>query len=683
MAINNSYIRPQSEVYQLLATTISQTNGHGAACVVGSQYDVYKYEDGSAEASENTGSITLSYAEDSTGMITHTVDEESVQVYLKDVFASIKSDVEVTLEDDQYTILTAPEGSYWAAEYTQDVTLVCENYSISLGDVVKTDTTSARVLALIPSEDNPKAYDKIKVSSNLYDLDTNKATVTIGKLYSGLTPSAVTVSDNTVSYTVADQITVKGKNGTDVSCTLTANTGEAYAEFRVRVTYATDANDGLLRLSTVQDIQNNLGTIDIQNELAYACYRAISGSQGREVYAIRVTDDTPEAFLEAMYKTESNTNVYAFVPVTGKTECMDTVVEFNNSMSTPTVKKWRITFVGADIKNAAKVTTDGAGKEIKADLHVSAGATDDDKKYLCTLSEDNVKEGLLFTDFAVGDKVILTVAATDTSTSYEFIINAIKAENLAVLTALSTAPTSAQTGVSVTIERTDSVQGNIAYASQLASKFNSRRTVVVWCDNGRADGKVINNAYIAAEVAGLTSAVQPQQGLTHTEITTIESAPRMYTRYTQGQLDTIAAHGVLIVTQDTADTTPYIRHQVTTSPDKGILYSELSCTRNIDNISYAVADLIATYVGKVNITPEALASIGRALDSLWSSFTTNSTSDLIGPSLVDYDGVRLEQDPVALDRIIVNVNYYIPSPLNRISVYQMAYVATVTLNSIN
>lgn len=126
---------------------------------------------------------------------------------------------------------------------------------------------------------------------------------------------------------------------------------------------------------------------------------------------------------------------------------------------------------------------------------------------MCALSEDNVKAGLLFTDFSVGDKVTITIEAGDASASYEFIINAIKAENLAILTALNDTPASSQSSVPVTIERTDSVQGNIAYASQLASKFNSRRAVVVWCDNGRADGKVINNAYIAAEVAGLTSAV--------------------------------------------------------------------------------------------------------------------------------------------------------------------------------
>jgi hypothetical protein len=90
--------------------------------------------------------------------------------------------------------------------------------------------------------------------------------------------------------------------------------------------------------------------------------------------------------------------------------------------------------------------------------------------------------------------------------------------------------------------------------------LNSRRAVVVWCDNGRADGKVINNAYLAAEVAGLTSAIEPQAGMTRMEITSIDSAPRMYTRYTQGQLDRTAAHGVLIVTQDTIDGSPYIRH---------------------------------------------------------------------------------------------------------------------------
>jgi hypothetical protein len=145
-------------------------------------------------------------------------------------------------------------------------------------------------------------------------------------------------------------------------------------------------------------------------------------------------------------------------------------------------------------------------------------------------------------------------------------------------------------------------------------------------------------------------------------------------------LDNIAAHGVLIVTQDTADSTPYIRHQLTTSPDKGILYSEISCTRNLDNISYAVSDLINAHIGRTNVTPSALLTLDIQLRALWDSFTTNSTSTLIGPALVRYYDVSIVQDPVALDRVVVNVTYEIPSPLNRISVYQMAYVAKVNIN---
>jgi hypothetical protein len=169
--------------------------------------------------------------------------------------------------------------------------------------------------------------------------------------------------------------------------------------------------------------------------------------------------------------------------------------------------------------------------------------------------------------------------------------------------------------------------------------------------------------------------------LTRTEIKTIDNADRMYTRYTQSQLDRVAAHGVLIVTQDTVDGTPYIRHQLTTAPDKGILYSEMSCTRNLDNISYAVADQINTYVGRMNVTPEALNLIHQDLVRVWNSYTSNSTSALVGPALVRYYGVSVLQDPVALDRVIVNVTYEIPSPLNRISVYQMTYVARVSINN--
>jgi hypothetical protein len=267
-------------------------------------------------------------------------------------------------------------------------------------------------------------------------------------------------------------------------------------------------------LDSVEDIQNSLGTIDPGNELAYAAWRAMSSSNGRTVYAVRVTADTADAFLAAMQKTESNTNAYAFVPVTNKKECIDAVVDFNESMSTPAVQKWRMTFVGVDLDTTTADSVDGKGQNLTGDFYKTGN-----KNYF-QISEANIANGFSFSDYAVGDKILLA------DTPYE--IKAISAENTVLL---SSGPDTSSPAVTVSIKRTDSPQGNKAYVTSVASSLNSRRAVVVWCDHGRADGKTISSAYIAAEIAGLTSAVEPQQGITRTEIKTVDEAPRMYTRY--------------------------------------------------------------------------------------------------------------------------------------------------------
>ena len=43
MAINRSYVRPHTEVYQLVDKTVASTGRHLTACLLGAQYDVYRY----------------------------------------------------------------------------------------------------------------------------------------------------------------------------------------------------------------------------------------------------------------------------------------------------------------------------------------------------------------------------------------------------------------------------------------------------------------------------------------------------------------------------------------------------------------------------------------------------------------------------------------------------------------
>ena len=146
-------------------------------------------------------------------------------------------------------------------------------------------------------------------------------------------------------------------------------------------------------------------------------------------------------------------------------------------------------------------------------------------------------------------------------------------------------------------------------------------------------------------------------------------------------MDEIAAGGILIVTQDNKDGVPYIRHQLTTDATHGSLYSEMSVTRNLDNISYAVADVIKGYCGKANVTTTSLPHLKAAILDVLNGFTQDSVNDLIGPSLVRFYDLSIKQDPKQLDTVIIRVTYELPLPMNNIKVYQVVYAAKVFMGS--
>lgn len=695
MAINSNYIRPQSEVHQLLNVTVSGGQSHGHACIIGAQYDLYRYgkEDLPAYTyGKDTDAITLQYDTDPSGLIDYIVDEQSIQIFGKNLLAEVSEIADPIARDaDSYTILKAPEGKYWAADYSTEAAdkLVCPNYSVTIGDIILIkpeqgeltgEEKKARIVGLIASDDNPVAFDKIRVSNNLFDLDsevTSLTNVSVCRSFTGVLDAdndhyRYTKDTNVVSINTGKSLNFKGKDD-DIACELLKCHGEIYVEFRVLVSYQYDTVDGLIQLDSIDDIQNKLGSIDVNNELAYACYSALKASDGVSVYAVRVTDNTPEAFLEAVQKTESNTKVYAFVPVTTDLNCVERIVEFNDSMSTATVKKWRINIIGVDVNDSAKISYDNQGIPLLGNLYSKTSGNK--STILLQISETSINNGFDVYQYSIGDIVTLQKEQPQR----EYVVKAILADNLVQLVNNTDETLPQQNEVEFSIKRSNSSTSNINYAKHVAGKFNSRRTIAVWCDGGKNDGITINNVYIAAEIAGLTSSAAPHQGITNVEIKSIDNAPKMYSRYTQDQLDDVAAHGVLVIAQDTNATTPYIRHQLTTCPDKGILYSELSCTRTIDNISYGVADIVRYYVGRANVVEQALRHIESALLTYWNSCTSTVTDQLLGPVLVNYDNYSIVQDPKAMDRVIINVDYYIPSPLNGISVYQMVYVASVTL----
>jgi hypothetical protein len=241
MAVNNSYVRPQSEVHQLLSHTISQTNGHGLACIVGSQYDVFRYGKEevpviSALAASNVVPLPSYLA--GSGTVSYEIDTESVRIYAEKVMATVGSEVTLTAGDD-YVTLTAPATQYWAVSDSADMgKLVATNYSVSVGDFIINTATgeTAKVTKLIPSTDNPRLYDKIEVNRNIYSLGDGDTKVKVGKEYSGdVEVEGVTVADANASLTIKADLTVEiytpyGKFNATI-----ASNQKAFVEFRARV----------------------------------------------------------------------------------------------------------------------------------------------------------------------------------------------------------------------------------------------------------------------------------------------------------------------------------------------------------------------------------------------------------------------------------------------------------------
>ena len=457
--------------------------------------------------------------------------------------------------------------------------------------------------------------------------------------------------------------------------------GKLYPQFREQVIDPYEDAD-TITIETIADIQKNFGTIDPWNDLAYGCWRALEGAGtyndniGRPIFAIRTDGTDAEAYLKAIKKTDSNNELYSFVPLTDDVDALNNVVEFNNAMSAPDVKMWRRTIMGIDNPGKFTIATvDKYNKPLRANVFNYKG-----KNVLLQLTEEMVFD---FKGITYHNSVIqLRAGDIVQALGKEYTIHRVLSSN-ELLVSTEFATVTAGSGVVISLSRAASADNAAEYVGMLAKSFNTRRALVVYCDAGTLtedmETTVISNKFIACEIAGISSAVPPHQSITKTEIETINKATKMYTKYTTQQLDELASQGVLLIVQDHKNTPVYIRHQLTTEMDKGNLYYEDSCTRNIDSISYNAADIIDSYIGKANVTPTALRLLKNDLFTLYDGYLNNSPSDLLGPQLLEFTDLQVYQDPVMLDRVICKVKLYLPLPLNYIRLYEMAYVAHVTI----
>lgn len=423
--------------------------------------------------------------------------------------------------------------------------------------------------------------------------------------------------------------------------------------------------ESIIPIDQSSDITALLGTIDLENDLAYAASQALAGAQGQRIYALRVPADTADGFNTAFTKVESTDLTYSFAIISVNEDVKQAAKLHVLAMSQPEQKKFRRAYIGTD--------SPGDYLKLKYDSDsefVLAQVTSNGTAFTLVTVDDNVNPGVNFSTLGLvaGDKLKIAGATY----TIKRVIGELQLE-------LNAGPSAGIAPAQpIEIWKTDTPESQVEFVSQVSAGLGTRRVSNVWVEDGRkivgglTTGSGVSTRipcrFVAAEVAGLRSAVLPQQGLTRTEITSITEAPAMHTRYSPTLLDQAAAAGTFIITQDVESGAVFIRHQLTTETDKGSLYYEDSVGVNLDNISFGVKDLLDGYIGKYNVNRTTIAEIRNRVYQLLQSYTQADVDTPIGPALVSFDNLVVEAHPTLKDRINVSARLFMPLPLNNAEV---------------
>ncbi len=509
------------------------------------------------------------------------------------------------------------------------------------------------------------------------DLLDNKFSIDVRILYTGvLIPKRNTAP--TLAYEVGDAsvggILVKDRLAIFIAERDTDNQwievkasdfSRLFAQWRGLVPAASNA---VIKLYSVEgDITTDFGIFDTDNPVSYGAVIAFRGAQGKAVFVGKVASNDLDGYNMLLRQAETLEGAYALAAMTYDRAVQLAIKQHVDKTSAPNWKLWRRAY-GATKNPGTYAVMNLDSNDNTFEATVTANASGN-VRVICTNGDFLVRgiqsQDIFRTNFAADEW------GADTWDEFE-VLSVLESDELI----LKTGPASPiSPAARFEIWRPDNGLSQAQFIGDRSNSFLDRRYINVWTDTPiliDANGEVQFQEliYLAAETAGLRSAVLPQQGLTYTELNqSVTGAPLMFTKYTQDELDVAAANGTWIVTQETGDGPVFIRHQLTTDSVHGALFYEDSVGTNLDNIAYSVKDIFQPYIGKRNANPETLEELETKMRDLLDQFKLNPGGfSQIGPALIAYSGLSVTIDPVFRDRIVIVVTLELPLPINTITI---------------
>lgn len=423
--------------------------------------------------------------------------------------------------------------------------------------------------------------------------------------------------------------------------------GKVFVEFRaVNTTF-----NGRLGYIDATNM-NEIGLPVVENPAGAMVSAALKGGLG--VYVTTVYGNTLADYRKAFILLAKSTNTYGIVLGTTDKAIIAEGATFVEQMAGPDVANYKILYYGLDASDEGVIFD-------KINEYDNSGRVIASRDVLATISNgiitiDSNTDGFFTAGVMAGDKIRMA--------GNVYTIKSVLTNDTAELT-----DANANVSVSYVITVTRKLEGQ-ALVDELKSRVYTanHRCYCVFGDGISVDG--IDNApawLLAALPAGMRAGAYCQRPISNLAYDGCTADNKLV--LSPAEMRDLASRGVWILANTADGSTVYNYHQLSTDmSDKK--YQEQSYTTNFDNISRGARALLLPYYGNSNISEEFINQLYANLSAYLSAKRVNAPSVEVGPQLISFSNLTIEQDTVNKDRVYMKVDYVMPAPFNHVEFRQ-------------
>ncbi|MEM5810441.1 MAG: hypothetical protein QXP66_00900 [Candidatus Aenigmatarchaeota archaeon] len=436
------------------------------------------------------------------------------------------------------------------------------------------------------------------------------------------------VISHPLSFSSGNETNVIGARLIPYADSLSGNTLIDYRFLRIK--------KGVFTVSSIDDIVAEIGPIDKDNPLAFGLSMALQNTNSL-VYGVAIDSDDDLGY-ENVQDFVSQYRVYTVVPLTNDPSVL---LSYKSLISV--------------LNSVAKTTP----RQLIATSKFLEKKTIHQEAFAHVVSESFRQTVLAYTDpydITIGDTVeisgpIIATAKVISTSAQQFIIDA----NLNLLIG---------TQIQFKVLRNATKLDQVDFWSTII--YNDRHVTEMLPDVFISNGIEYPMYFAAAGLAGLDAEQPPQVQFNGFSIAGVDNIKHSNFYFTEDQLNKIAGSGKLILVQDTPDSIPYIRNQITTDVSS-VLVRSRNVIKSIDTFILMATDSVKPLLRRYNVVAETLELIHLTLQGVIQR-AKNERVTGSGGIILDGRIVSLRRDPNSINAVIVEIDLVFAVPLERIRI---------------